>query len=89
MKPKPVWTGAENLAPTGIRSPEPLCRPNFIPSLVLSLYFPARVCVSNVLASSFVFIVNTHDTNIHDPASERPHTHALDHASTGMGGAVG
>jgi hypothetical protein len=30
--PEPVWTGAENLAPTRIRSPDlPACRPTELP----------------------------------------------------------
>jgi hypothetical protein len=32
--PRPVWTGAENLAPTGIRSPERPARNDFLYRLI-------------------------------------------------------
>ena len=38
--PGPVWTGSENLAPTGIRSPD---RPAFSQSLY-RLSYPAHIC---------------------------------------------
>jgi len=45
VAPEPVWTGAENLAPTGIRSPD---RPARGQSLY-RLSYPARASLSDLV----------------------------------------
>jgi hypothetical protein len=43
--PEPVWTGAENLAPTGIRSPDhPACSQS-----LYRLSYPAHVYINKVI----------------------------------------
>ena len=56
--PGQIWTGAKNLAPTGIFF-------SFLPPSALELYFFVLI----VMALTFVLYCTTHNTNIHTPRS--------------------
>ena len=47
--PGPVWTGAENLVPTGIRSPDRTARSELL--YRLSYPGPEKLCVTNIIVT--------------------------------------
>jgi hypothetical protein len=58
--PGSVWTGAENLAPTG-----------FFFVFPCTLYFIPACCVLTVVHFAFLSLLPTHNTNIHVPGGIR------------------
>ena len=54
----PVWTGAENLAPTGIRSPDLPARSECRQLAVLEQFPCAADCLFKNLITSLIFFIN-------------------------------
>ena len=83
--PGPVWTGAENLIPSG----------TFFVFSLLCLYF-IRTCFFVLIVLKFAFYLqHTTQTSMPPPgfelaisASERLQTYALDRAATGIGNSI-